>query len=88
MNEEQAAALKSAFEADHPDSGTTVTPEPGGAEITISGPLKSPGLSGPGGSIDVVLRVRDDGPFMTRYLKDRAARATGFPVKAEKGDGN
>lgn len=29
-----------------------------------------------------------DGPFMTRYLKDRAARAAGFPVNAEKGDEN
>jgi hypothetical protein len=77
MNENQAEALKSVIEAGHPDAGTTVTAQPDGAEITISGPLKSPGLSGPGGSFDVVLRVREDGPFMTKYLMVRAARAAG-----------
>lgn len=56
MNRRQAAALKSVLEAGHPDAATTVTAVPGGAEVTISGPLMTPGLSGPGGTADVVLR--------------------------------
>ena len=77
MNEDQAAALKSIIEAGNPDAGTTVTAQPDGAKITISGPLKAPSLSGPGVITDVELRLREDGPFMTRYLKVRAARAAG-----------
>jgi len=88
VNGEQAEALKSVIEAGHPDAGTTVTALPDGAAITISGPLKAPSLSGPGVITDVELRVREDGPFMTRYLKIRADRAAGFPVNEEKGDGN
>jgi hypothetical protein len=74
VNEDQAAAWKSVIEAGNPDAGTTVTAQPDGAEITISGPLKAPSLSGPGVITDVELRVREDGPFMTRYLKVRAHR--------------
>jgi hypothetical protein len=88
MNEEQAVALKSVIEAGHPDAGTTVTAQPDGVRVTISGPVKSPGLSGPGGSIDVELRLREDGPFMTKYLMVRAARAAGLRANTEKGDGN
>lgn len=88
MNEEQAAALKSVIEAGHPDAGTTVTAQQDGVRVTISGPVKSPGLSGPGGSIDVELRLREDGPFMTKFLMVWAARAAGLPANTEKGDGN
>ena len=87
MNMEQAAALKSVIEAGHPDAGTTVTAQPDGVRVTISGPVKSPGLSGPGGSIDVELRLREDGPFMTKYLMVWAARAAGLPTNTEKGTG-
>jgi hypothetical protein len=88
VNEDQAAVLKSVIEAGNPDAATTVTPQADGAAITISGPLKAPSLSGSGFITDVELRVWEDGPFMTRYLKIRADRAAGFPVNEEKGDGN
>lgn len=68
MNEKQAAALKNVMEAAHPDAGITVTAQPDGAEVTISGPLRSPGLSGPVGAMDVELRVRQGGPIMTYLL--------------------
>jgi hypothetical protein len=87
MNEDQAAALKGVIEAGNPDAGTTVTAQPDGARVTISGPLKAPSLSGPGVVTDVELRLREDGPFMTRYLIIRAACAAGLPGNAEKGDG-
>jgi hypothetical protein len=48
MNGERAEALKRVVEAGHPDAATTVTAKPDGAEITISGIKKAPGLSGPG----------------------------------------
>ena len=73
MNKRQAAALKSVIEAGHPDAATTVTAQPDGPAITISGPVKSPGLSGPGCAMDVELRVRQDGPIMT-YLLANAIR--------------
>jgi len=70
MNRRQAAALKSVIEAGHPDAATTVTAQPDGAAITISGTLKTPGLSGPGGSSDVVLRIGANSPFL-RFLLAR-----------------
>jgi hypothetical protein len=88
VNEEQAAALKSAFEAVHPDAATTVTAQQSGVRVTISGPLMAPSLSGPGGIANVELRLGEDGPFMKRFLKIRADRAAGFPENTEKGDGN
>jgi hypothetical protein len=68
MNQRQAAALKSVLEAGHPDTATTVTAVPGGAEVTISGPVTSPGLSGPGGSADVVLRLGENSPLLLFLL--------------------
>jgi hypothetical protein len=50
VNKRQAAALKSVLEAGHPDAATTVTACAGGAEITISGTPKTPGLSGARGT--------------------------------------
>jgi hypothetical protein len=88
MNERQAEALRLLMESGHPDAATTVTPQADGAGITISGPPKAPSLSGPGVITDVELRLREDGPFMKRYLKTRADRAAGLPVNTEKGDGN
>lgn len=70
MNQKQAAALKNVMEAAHPDAGITVTAQPDGAEVTISGPLKAPGLSGPGNATDVEMHLRDDSPFLARYLQD------------------
>jgi hypothetical protein len=68
VNEEQAAALSGLLESRNPDAGTTVTPQPDGVEITISGPLRSPGVSGPG-STATEFRISHDGPVM-RYLLD------------------
>jgi hypothetical protein len=67
VNERQAEALKRLIEAGHPDAATTVKAEPDGAEVTISGPRKSPGVSGSGTAMDVELRLSDDGPLM-RFL--------------------
>jgi hypothetical protein len=72
MNEEQAEALKRVVEAGHPDAATTVTAEPDGAEITISGTKKGPGLSGPGDHGDVVLRLGENSPFLLFLLSRRA----------------
>jgi hypothetical protein len=69
VNEEHAAVLKGLLETRNPDAGTTVTPQPEGVEITISGPLRSPGVSGPGTAMDVELRISLDGPVM-RFLLD------------------
>jgi hypothetical protein len=68
MNKRQAAALKSVIEASHPDAATTVTAQPDGAAVTISGTMGTPGLSGPGGPGDVVLRLGDDSPFLLFLL--------------------
>lgn len=68
MNRRQAAALKSVIEAGHPDAATTVTAQPDGAAITISGTVKTPGLSGPGGTADVVLRLGENSPFLLFLL--------------------
>jgi hypothetical protein len=67
VNEEQAAALKGLLEARNPDAGTTVTPKPDGADITISGPKRSHGVSGPWAAMDVEFRISPDGPVM-RFL--------------------
>jgi hypothetical protein len=79
VNEDQATALKSAIEAGNPDAGTTVTPQPDGVTVTISGPLKAPSLSGPGVITGVELRLRGDGAFMKRYRMIRAAGAARTP---------
>jgi hypothetical protein len=68
MNRRQAAALKSVIEAGHPDAATTVTAQADGAAVTISGPLTAPGLSGPGGTADVVLRLGENSPFLLFLL--------------------
>ena len=68
MNRRQAAALKSVIEAGHPDAATTVTAQPDGAAITISETVKTPGLSGPGGTADVVLRLGENSPFLLFLL--------------------
>jgi hypothetical protein len=70
MNRRQAAALKSVIEAGHPDAATTVTAQSDGAAVTISGTLTAPGLSGPGGTADVVLRLGENSPFL-RFLLAR-----------------
>ena len=75
MNKRQAAALKSVIEAGHPDAATTVTAQPDGAAVTISGTMGTPGLSGPGGSADVVLRLGENSPFLLHFLAARLARA-------------
>jgi hypothetical protein len=74
VNEDQAAALKRLLEAGHPDAGTTVTPHSEGVDIKISGRQVAPGMSGPGTG-NVEMRLRDDSPFLERYLAVRAARA-------------
>jgi len=67
VNEQQAEALRGLLEARNPDAVTTVTPKPDGADITISGPKKSDGVSGPGAAMDVEFRISPDGPVM-RFL--------------------
>lgn len=74
MNERQAATLKAVIEAGHPDAAVTVTAHPGGAEIAISGAVGNPGLSGPGGSRDVVLRTGENSPFLRFFLARAAAQ--------------
>jgi hypothetical protein len=75
MNKRQAEALRTVLEASHPDAATTVTAQPDGAAVTISGTLKTPGLSGPGGSADVVLRLGENSPLLLHFLAARLARA-------------
>jgi hypothetical protein len=67
----KAEALTRLIEDGHPDSGVTVTPESDGARITISGPKKAPGLSGPGNTIDVELRLGDNSPLLLFMLANR-----------------
>jgi hypothetical protein len=67
MNAEQAQALKNLIEADSPDAGITVTPEPDGVRITISDPRRCPGVSGPGG-MDAELCLSDDSPWLGFFL--------------------
>jgi hypothetical protein len=65
VNEQQAEVLKSLIEAGHPDAGVTVTAEPGGVQVAISGPGASPASSRVG---DTTLSLRDDSPFLRRFL--------------------
>jgi hypothetical protein len=65
VNERQAETLKRLIEAGQPGAGTSVA-GPGGAEVTIDGLLKSPGLAG---TIPDELRLSENGPFLRRYLK-------------------
>lgn len=60
MNQRQAEALRHLMEAGHPDAAVTVTAQPGGARVVISGPGMLPGTSGQG---TVSLGLRDDSPF-------------------------
>ena len=69
MNHQQAQTIKGILEARAPDAGVTVTPRPGGAEITISGPGMSP-LSPQ--TADVRLTVSDDSPYLMRLLASAA----------------
>jgi hypothetical protein len=73
VNKDQAASVKSLLEAGNPDSATTVTAQPDGVRVTISGPHASPGESGPGtGNVEMILR--DDSDLLKRYLLVKAAR--------------
>ncbi len=74
MNERQAQALKNLIEAGNPDAGTTVTPQPDGVHVTISGPQASPGLSGPGG-MNAELRLADDSPWLSYFMAYAIAEA-------------
>jgi hypothetical protein len=65
VNERQAEVLKSLIEAGHPDAGVTVTAEPGGVRVAISGPGASPASSRVG---DATLSLSDDSPFLRRFL--------------------
>lgn len=69
MNERQAEVLKRLIEARHPDAGVTVTAEPGGVEVTISGPAASPASARVG---DVTLSLADNSPFLRRLLRNMA----------------
>jgi hypothetical protein len=64
-------ALTRLIEDGHPDSGITVTPESDGARITISGPKKAAGLSGPGNATDAELRISDNSPLLLFMLANR-----------------
>lgn len=75
MNEDQAAVLKSVIEVGNPDAGTTVTAQPDGAEITISGPLKAPSLSGPGSSAPDAAAGTPQRARPVRQHRGRAGRA-------------
>jgi hypothetical protein len=75
MNRKQAAALQTLIERRHPDAGTTVTAEPGGAAVSIEGPLATPGLSGPGGATSVELRLGRNSPFLVFFLAARLREA-------------
>jgi hypothetical protein len=68
MNERQAATLQLMMQDKYPDAVVTVTAEENGAEITICGPVASPGLSGSGKDNQVRLNIRDDGPFMRNFI--------------------
>lgn len=65
MNEQQAEVLKGLMEAGHPDARVTVTAEPGGVRVAISGPGVSPGSSRLG---EATLSLTDDSVFLQRYL--------------------
>lgn len=69
MNERQAEALKRMLEAGHPDAGVIVTAEPGGVEVTITGPAVSPASAKVG---DVRLSLSDSSPFLRRLLRNVA----------------
>lgn len=64
MNERQAATLQLIMQDKYPDAVVTVSAQDNGAEITICGPVASPGLSGSGKDNQVRLNIADDGPFM------------------------
>jgi hypothetical protein len=65
VNEQQAEVLKSLIEAGHPDAGVTVTAEPGGVRVAISGPGASPASSRVG---DTMLSLSDDSQLLRRFL--------------------
>ena len=71
MNDSQEKALKRLFEDGHPDAGVTITTDPDGAAITISGPKKAPGLSGPGNITDVELSIGNNSPLLLSMLARR-----------------
>lgn len=67
----QAEVMTRFIEGRHPDAEVTVTAQPDGARIVISGHKKAPGLSGPGDIIDVELRVSENSPLLLRMLNAR-----------------
>ena len=71
MNDQQAQTIKGILEARAPDAGVTVTPEPGGAEILISGPGMSPQSPRPA---DVRFSVTDNSPYLMRLLASATRR--------------
>lgn len=71
MNDQQAETIKGILEARAPDAGVTVTPQPGGAEILISGPGMSSLSPRPA---DVRFSVSDDSPYLMRLLASAARR--------------
>jgi hypothetical protein len=69
VNNQQAQTIKTILEARAPDAGVTVTPEPGGAEITISGPRMFPDSPKPA---DIRLSLSDNSPYLMRLLASAA----------------
>ncbi len=65
MNEHPAEVRKALIEAGHPDAGVTVTAEPGGVRVAITGPGASPGSSRLG---DATFSLSDDSPLLRRFL--------------------
>jgi len=68
MNKRQGDALQRLLEAGHPDATTDVLATSSGAVVTISGPKKTPGESGPGGHGSVTLSLGHDSPFLLFLL--------------------
>jgi len=68
MNNEEVTALRTAFEERHPDAATTVTQVPGGVMVRITGPLRTPDLSGPGCVIDTLLCLGSNSPFLACFM--------------------
>jgi hypothetical protein len=70
MNERQASALQRLMQDRYPDAVVNVKAQDNGAEITISGPVASPGCSGNGRDNQVRLAISDDGPFMRNLISN------------------
>jgi ribosome biogenesis protein Nip4 len=70
VNDRQAKVLKRLIEATHQDARVTVTAEPDGVQIVISGPGAAPGSSKLG---ETTLSLSDDGQFLRRFLARHAS---------------